>query len=100
MSSARMLVGLLAMLAACDQAPDHCTEPDQTIYSCEPVPAGQGTCAGGPRWTPYNNDGVRQDDTQLSYPDMCSAHVPECSAFYQDSRRTFQCFGGRWGELL
>ncbi|HEY5923975.1 MAG TPA: hypothetical protein VIV11_19985, partial [Kofleriaceae bacterium] len=88
----RWLVLIAALVGAgCEDRA--CEVPDMTLYSCEPIPNGAYGCIGGPKWVSYDGEEGRHEDPDLTFPRGCRAEIPDCSAYYQGSRRIFECYG-------
>ena len=88
-----------------DDVGPSCTLPNETMYSCQPVPNGSHGCVGGPVWSAVQRpiDGsLHRDDDDKTFPVGCTADIPDCSTFLIGAPRRFECDNGeppQWGEL-
>lgn len=88
LESVRMRFVLMVLVVGACSGPE-CDLPEGTVYSCQPLQAGEG-CEGGPSWLDEN--GVQhQDDAGLLFPIDCVARVPMCGTTMADRLRRFEC---------
>ena len=72
--------------AGCKQ--QQCDPPDQTVYSCQPLPAGSSGCKGGPA---FGNPSGGARDPDKVFPLGCSVQLPFCLFDSPTSFQTCQC---------
>lgn len=84
----RLVLLLLLVLPGCASLFSDCDPPDEPVYACEPIPAGQPGCQGGP-----SIGGER--DLDKTFPVGCEVRLPFCVESHPDSVQTCTCEGGQ-----